>query len=92
MTKRILKTMTLLTLVVAILTVVGYVDTHYTRKDCTVIAIEEDNLVVVEDTCGYTWTYYADDEVPRVEDTVTLKMHTNHTTDYVGDDEEIDVR
>jgi hypothetical protein len=92
MTKRILKTMTLLTLVVAILTVVGYVDTHYTRKDCTVIAIEEDNLVVVEDTCGYTWTYYADDEVPRVEDTVTLKMHTNHTTDYVGDDKVIDVR
>ena len=92
MTKRIFKTMTLLTLVVAILTVVGYVDTHYTRKDCTVIAIEEDNLVVVEDACGYTWTYYADDEVPRVEDTVTLKMHTNHTTDYVGDDEVIDVR
>lgn len=92
MTKRTLKTMTLLTLVVAILTVVGYVDTHYTREDCTVVAIEEDNLVVVEDTCGYTWTYYADDEVPRVEDTVTLKMHTNNTTDYVEDDVVVDVR
>ena len=92
MTKRTFKTMTLLVLVVAILTVVGYVDTHYTRKDCTVVAIEEDNLVVVEDTCGYEWTYYADDEVPRVEDTVTLKMHTNYTTNYVEDDEVIDVR
>lgn len=87
-----IKTIVLLTIVAMLFLTVSYLEPRYQRTDCVVVAIEEDNLVVVEDTCGYTWTYYADDEVPRVEDTVTLKMHTNNTTDYVEDDVVVDVR
>ena len=86
-----IKTIVLLTIVAMLFLTVSYLEPRYQRTDCTVITIEEDNLVVVEDTCGYTWTYYADDEVPRVGDTITLKMHTNHTTDYIDDDVVLDV-
>lgn len=86
-----IKTIVLLTIVAMLFLTVSYLEPRYQRTDCTVITIEEDNLIVVEDTCGYTWTYYADDEVPRVGDTITLKMHTNHTTDCIDDDVVLDV-
>lgn len=81
-----IKTIVLLTIVTMLFLTVSYLEPRYQRTDCTVVAIEEDNLVVVEDGCGYEWTYYADDEVPRVGDTITLKMHTNNTTNYIDDD------
>jgi hypothetical protein len=86
MTKHTIKTIVLLTIVVTLFLIISYCEPRYQRTDCTVVAIEENNLVVVEDTCGYTWTYYADNEVPTVGNTITLKMHTNHTTDYIDDD------
>lgn len=77
---------TLLALVViALVVLAGWIEPRYERADCKVVAVEG-CVVEVEDSCGYLWSYYVEDEAPSVGDVVTLKMHTNNTTDYIGDD------
>lgn len=74
-----------------LLALVGYIETHYTRKDCTVIDTQG-YVVVVEDKGGHVWKYVAEDEVPRVGDMVDLRMHTEHTDTNISDDTIVGVR
>ena len=78
---------TLLVLVVIALAVlVGWMEPRYERKDCEVVSVEG-YVVEVEDACGYVWSYCVEDnDNTKVGDVVTLKMHTNNTTDYIDDD------
>lgn len=68
---------------------VSWIDTHYTRHDCEVIECVKD-VVTVEDNCGYQWQFIGGG--CKVGDTVDLKMHTNHTDNYIFDDEIIEVK
>lgn len=84
-TKERIKLAVSMIILVACVLLAGYVETRYTRTDCEVLEVWEDH-VTVEDTCGYKWSYYVEDEAPRVGDRVTLKMHTNHTDNIINDD------
>ena len=61
----------------------GKIETEYKRDNCLVIRVEND-VVSVEDNCGYVWKYTAE-EPTKVGDRVTLRMHT-HWTDTIEDD------
>ena len=69
---------------------VGHIETHYTRKDCTVVEVEQ-RLITVVDKCGYEWCYYMDSEdyadVPSIGTKVDLKMFTAYTDNTIEDDE-----
>ena len=82
-------------LVLCMLCACSYVETHYTRKDCVVVEVEQ-RLVTVEDKQGHQWCYYMDSEdytdVPCVGTVVDVYMHTAHTDSYIYDDEIVDVR
>lgn len=65
--------------------IVGYYETHYTRKDCVVVSAQH-GIVTVEDKCGYLWEYTAEGRVPTIGTCVDLRMHTNHTDGIVRDD------
>ena len=65
------------------MTVINWVETHYTRHDCTVVSYVED-VVMVEDKTGNKWEIIA--EGLEVGDKVDLKMHTNFTDNYIYDD------
>ena len=67
----------------------SWFEVHYTREDCTVVGYVED-VVTVEDTCGYTWEFKADGL--EVGDVVDLKMYTNHTDNTIFDDEITDYK
>ena len=81
-------------LVLCMLCTCGYVETHYTRKDCVVVEVEQ-RLITVVDKTGNEWCYYMDSEdytdVPCVGTVVDLRMHTAHTDGYIYDDEIVGV-
>ena len=82
-------------LVLCMLCACSYVETHYTRKDCVVVEVEQ-RLVTVVDKTGNEWCYYMDSEdytdVPCVGTVVDMLMHTAHTDGYIYDDEILEVR
>jgi hypothetical protein len=82
-------------LVLCMLCACSYVETHYTRKDCVVVEVEQ-RLVTIVDKTGNEWCYYMDSEdytdVPSVGTVVDVYMHTAHTDSYIYDDEIVDVR
>ena len=49
-----------------------------------------EDVVTVEDTCGYTWDFIGDGY--EVGDVVDLKMYTNHTDSTIYDDVIEDVK
>jgi hypothetical protein len=61
----------------------GNIKHNYIRKDCEVISVSND-LVTVEDVCGYVWEFEGSGY--RVGDVITLKMHTNYTHGTIEDD------
>ena len=63
--------------------IVGNYEHHYTRE-AEVVEVN-DELVVVEDNCGYLWEFYGDDY--EVGQQVKMKMFTNYTHDTIFDDE-----
>ena len=62
---------------------VGNYEHHYTRE-AEVVEVSDD-LIVVEDNCGYLWEFYGNDY--EVGQQVKMKMFTNYTHDTVFDDE-----
>lgn len=69
----------------------SYVETHYTREGCKVIAVEG-TYVTVEDECGYTWGFACESHDDyQLGELVDLKMFTNHTNNNIYDDEIIEV-
>lgn len=79
----------LFAIVILIIGVICWAEPRYQRKDCVVVEVEQD-LVVVQDQCGYEWEYYTDDTI-KVGERVDLKMHTNFT-DTITDDIVIGVK
>ena len=62
---------------------VGNYEHHYTRN-AEVVEVSDD-LIVVEDTCGFEWEFYGDGY--EVDQQVKMKMFTNYTHDTIFDDE-----
>ena len=62
---------------------VGNYEHHYTRN-AEVVEVSDD-LIVVEDTCGFEWELYGDGY--EVGQQVKMKMFTNYTHDTIFDDE-----
>lgn len=65
----------------------GYIETHYTKEDCTVVEVAG-NYVIVVDAYGDEWSWWTDETDLEVGDTVDLKMYNGHT-DYDWTDDEV---
>jgi hypothetical protein len=76
---------------VLMLSACSYAEHHYTREDCTVVAVAED-VVTAEDRQGYVWEYTVEGSAPEVGSTVDLVMYTSLTDSYIYDDEVVGVR
>lgn len=66
----------------------NYYEHHYTRDNCEVVRIEN-NIVTVEDKCGFYWQF--EDEGYSKGDIVDLKMFDSCTNSNIKDDEIIKV-
>ena len=66
---------------------VGYMESHYTRKDCEVTSVTKTGMTVT-DKCGFTW-HWEFDENEKFErgERVNMKMYTSGTNSYIDDDE-----
>ena len=67
-----------------------YVECHYTRKDCTVVEVEQ-RLVTVVDKTGNEWCYEVEGDAPSVGTRIDVHMYTAHTDGYIYDDEIVGV-
>lgn len=75
---------------VATLMTCNYIEHHYTREQCEVLAVEG-TLVEVKDKVGYTWTFYTkEDSELKIGEAVNIKMYTNLTHEDIFDDEVVD--
>lgn len=92
--KNILTTLTSIILGVALFIIVpgigGYIDTHYTKEDCTIVEVAEDYAVAV-DAHGEEWSWSIDGTDLKVGDTVDLKMYNSHTEYNIYDDEVVSI-
>ena len=79
----ILQSIVAIVVLVSILCLCGYIETHYDRQG-KVIQIEENNSVIVEDNCGHIWAFESTDF--NVGDNVVMIMHNNYTDNVVTDD------
>ena len=68
----------------------GYIETHYTKEDCTIVEVAEDYVVAV-DTYGNEWSWWVDGTDLEVGDVVDLKMYNSHTDYNIYDDEVVSV-
>lgn len=85
--KETLLGLTVIAVFVATLMVCNYIEHHYTREQCEVLAVNG-TLVEVEDRVGYTWTFYTEEENEvRVGEVLDVKMYTNLTHEDIFDDE-----
>lgn len=62
-----------------------WAETHYTRKNCTVVSVTG-TTVIVEDKCGYLWSAEGNADNLQEGEKVNLKMYTNGTTENITDD------
>ena len=75
---------------VATLMTCNYIEHHYTREQCEVLAVEG-TLVEVKDKVGYTWTFYTkENNELKIGEAVNIKMYTNLTHEDIFDDEVVD--
>lgn len=82
--------LTVIAVFVATLMICNYIEHHYTREQCEVLAVSG-TLVEVEDRVGYTWTFYTEeDNELRAGEVVDVKMYTNLTHEDIFDDEVVD--
>lgn len=69
-------------LILVLLIFCSYVESFYTRKGTVKYIV--DDLIVVEDECGYEWEFYGDDYIQG--DEVLMLMDNNHTDLIIEDD------
>lgn len=85
MTRKSLKnigaTMALVVITIAV-GIVGHYETHYNREG--IVTKVEGNITTITDTTGNTWE--VEDEDIAIGTNVTLKMHTQGTTNNITDD------
>lgn len=78
-----LKAIAIVTVFATLVTMVGYVECHYTQ-DATITALEEDSEVVLVDARGEEWSFFGDGY--EVGQKVKVTFYTNHTDRYIYDD------
>ena len=78
-----LKAIAIVTVFATLVTMVGYVECHYTQ-DATITALEEDGEVVLVDARGEEWSFFEDGY--EVGQKVKVTFYTNHTDRYIYDD------
>jgi hypothetical protein len=72
--------------------IIGHIETHYTREDCVVVNIVDDE-VIVKDKGDRLWSFYiTEDSELEINDIIDVKMFTNYTDDNIDDDEIVDIK
>ena len=72
--------------------IIGHIETHYTREDCVVVNIVDDE-VIVKDKGDRLWSFYiTEDSELEVNDIIDVKMFTNYTDNNIDDDEIVDIK
>ena len=72
--------------------IIGHIETHYTREDCVVVNIVDDE-VIVKDKGNRLWSFYiTEDNELEINDIIDVKMFTNYTDNNIDDDEIIDIK
>jgi hypothetical protein len=89
-TKEILMEIIVFLIITIVIGLAGHIETHYTRKDCVVVEVEQ-GLMTVLDTTGNEWCYYMDSDALSTGTKVDLKMFTNYTDNAIEDDEIVKV-
>ena len=83
---RVINTLKAIAIVIVfaiLITMVSYVECHYTQ-DATITALDEDGEVVFVDARGEEWSFFGDDY--EVGQKVKVTFYTNHTDGYIYDD------
>ena len=83
---RIINTLRAIAIVIVfaiLITMVSYVECHYTQ-DATITALGEDGEVVFVDARGEEWNFFG--EGCEVGQEVRVTFYTNHTDGYIYDD------
>ena len=83
---RVINTLRAIAIVIVfaiLITMVSYVECHYTQ-DATITALEEDDEVVFVDARGEEWSFFG--EGYEVGQEVKVIFYTNHTDGYIYDD------
>ena len=78
-----LKAIAIVTVFATLITMVSYVECHYTQ-DATITALEEDDEVVFVDARGEEWSFFGEGYEVGLE--VKVTFYTNHTDRYIYDD------
>lgn len=77
-----MKNFILVSLLIPMLCGANYIEHNYTRKNCVVIEVHNNNIKV-KDNRGFEWSFNG--EGFSVGDIVDLKMHDNTTTIHFDD-------
>ena len=83
---RVINTLRAIAIVIVfaiLITMVSYVECHYTQ-DATITALEEDDEVVFIDARGEEWSFFG--EGYEVGQEVKVIFYTNNTDGYIYDD------
>ena len=78
-----LKAIAIITVFAILITMVSYVECHYTQ-DATITALEEDDEIVFIDARGEEWSFFG--EGYEVGQEVKVTFYTNNTDGYIYDD------
>ena len=65
-----------------------HLNSHYTRKNCSVIAVTN-NSAIIQDRVGHLWEFKTANL--KISDVVDLKMYDNKTAKDIKDDIIIEV-
>lgn len=80
-----MKKVIIIILIIAIYSMACYIDEHYTKENCTVVAIEG-VLVTVEDEQGNYWQFATESHDDyELEEKVNLTMHNSMTATIYDD-------
>ena len=83
---RVINTLRAIAIVIVfaiLITMVSYVECHYTQ-DATITALEENDEVVFVDARGEEWSFFGDGY--EVGQEVRVTFYTNHTDGCIYDD------
>ena len=65
---------------------VSHYEHNYTRDNCRIIQIN-DGMATIEDSCGFVWDWDIEaEDLLKIGDNVSLKMHDSFTSGTVEDD------
>jgi hypothetical protein len=74
--KKFLVAVLVMVMFIGMIGVIGYTEHRYTKENCVVVMVENDEITV-EDKLGYAWTFYG--EGFQKGDKVNLKMFDSCT-------------